>query len=358
MIKLNEEGREHVYSDYWGLLHPEIIKAAKKRFESGFRYDAVEAAVMALRDRVKELIIENAGSDFYLRREDRDLDGVELMQFAFKLSKPAIAFNNLKTQSERNIQNGYSQIFSGVMLAIRNPKAHDDIELEPIEATRILIFLSHLFTQLDKSVNYKELPKKMLMLEFIRSVTWENVEQKKEEWQRFTIKSKEAFLPRALNLLVQKEYDASRLDPLSYIIKSSESDAELIKLLEPVIDYISSNTLKSYHKTKILKFIDTFVDLDPIKQILIKKYLRRLIEDFINSESFEMANTTASLLRYFINSLSEEDKLAITVAFIKNDQIHNAFNPTRYLRELLLNTKDRLDNKQQIELDKFLNIES
>lgn len=353
------EEKENIDPCIWELLHSAIIKVAKKRFENGYRYDAVGAAIIALRDRVRELAIENTGSDLYLRKGEKDLDGVDLMQFALRLSRPVIAFNDLKTESEKNIQNGYSQIFSGVMLAIRNPKAHDDIELEPIEAMRILVFLSHLFTQLDKSVNYKGLPKRLLTLEFIRSVSWGNIEQKKEEWRSFAIKSKEAFLPVALDLLVQNEYDASRLGPLSNIIKEgSESDAELIKLLEPVIDYVSKYGLKSYHKVEILKFIEAFVDLDPIKQMLVKKYLSGLINDFINSKNFKMANCTTSLLKHVTNSLSEKDALAITMAFIKNYQIYNAFYPATELRDLLLNTRSKLNIEQQIELDKLLNINS
>jgi len=348
-------------TQFWKLIHPVIINVARKRFETGFRYDAVEAAINALKGRVKELIIENTGSDARLKNGDKYLDGTALMNFAFNNSL-VIALNQLKTDSEKDIQNGYMHMFMGVMLAIRNPKAHDNIELREEEAMRVLILLSHLFYVLDESVNYNELPKRRSVLYFIRSVTseTESISEKKEIWRSFKLEYKKYFLINMLSLLAEGQYDTSRLDPLSIIIKEgSESDAELVELLELVIDYtFTKNILKGNEKAQMFRFISFFMDLEPIKQVLVNKYLHNITDIFVDSTNYNAANSASNLLNSVISSLSDEDIKSITIAFIQNDQIYNAYDVLKYLHDVLLKGREMLNLEQKSKLDKLLSSNS
>ena len=343
-------------ASFWTIIHPSIINVAKNRFDSGQRYDAVVAAIIALRDRIRTLIIENTGSDLYLKRGEKDLDGKELMYAAFKLPSPLIVFNSLKTESERNIQEGYTIIFVGVILAIRNPKAHDEIELENAEAVQLLGFFSYLFNQLDSSVKHADIAKRSVMLNFIRDLSWTKVNEKVNEWRKFALKYKEEFIYTILDLLSQREYVASKLDILAYIIhEGSENDSELIKLLEIVMDYtFTKGTLKSDSKVVTLKFMVNFMDLEPIKQILIKKYLSSLIAAFVNSESYNMAIATSSLLKYVTFALNEKEVILIINAFLQNDQIYVPSPPHIYLKDFLSSNLDKVSPEQQNQVRKLL----
>ncbi len=52
-------------------------------------------------------------------------DGSRLVDEAFSSQKPLIAFNTLKTESERNEHTGFAMLTKGCFTAIRNPLAHE-----------------------------------------------------------------------------------------------------------------------------------------------------------------------------------------------------------------------------------------
>jgi uncharacterized protein (TIGR02391 family) len=109
-------------SGLWLLLHPRVVELAKPRFESGHYADAVESAFKELNAMVKELYIKSGGDE---------LDGVSLMRKAFTPGKPAIRLDDLSTETGRNIQQGYMDLFAGSMSGIRNPKAHGNLNITP-----------------------------------------------------------------------------------------------------------------------------------------------------------------------------------------------------------------------------------
>jgi uncharacterized protein (TIGR02391 family) len=78
-----------------------------------------------------------------------DLDGAALMQHVFSVKTPALAFNNLSDDSDRDEQQGMMHLFTGAVLAIRNPRAHRaDADDEPVRALQYLEFLSLLADRL------------------------------------------------------------------------------------------------------------------------------------------------------------------------------------------------------------------
>ena len=124
-------------------IHPEVLRVAKPRIESGMYADAVESAFKELNNAVKAKVRS---------RLDKELDGQKLMQRVFASDNPILLVeDNLDTQTNRDTQQGYMMIFSGAMSAIRNPKAHENMEISQEDAVRKLIFASMLMYKLDVS---------------------------------------------------------------------------------------------------------------------------------------------------------------------------------------------------------------
>ncbi|MFC1453810.1 TIGR02391 family protein [Verrucomicrobiota bacterium] len=127
--------------NFWSDLHPKICSVAKPRFESGHFADAVEAALKELNAIVKE----------YVRRKTRtELDGAPLMLKAFSANNPVVALDDLSTETGRNIQQGYMQMYAGAMTGIRNPKAHANIVIDGKRARHHLYVASLLTYRFDE----------------------------------------------------------------------------------------------------------------------------------------------------------------------------------------------------------------
>jgi uncharacterized protein (TIGR02391 family) len=126
----------------WSLLHPKVVLAGKPRFEAGHYADAVEAAFKELNGVVKEMVKKKTGQEF---------DGAALMQKAFSPNPPVlVALDDLSTESGKNIQQGYMQIFAGAITGIRNPKAHENLTITKERAIHHLFLASLLFKRLDE----------------------------------------------------------------------------------------------------------------------------------------------------------------------------------------------------------------
>lgn len=125
----------------WDLLHPIIKRVSRSRFESGHYADAVEAAFKEINKTIKEIVRSNTGEE---------IDGAPLMYKAFSPNQPLICIGDLSTESGRNIQQGYMQMYAGAMIGIRNPKAHENVEIDSSKASHLLTLASLLMFQLDE----------------------------------------------------------------------------------------------------------------------------------------------------------------------------------------------------------------
>ncbi len=75
--------------------------------------------------------------------------GKTLMNRTFKLNGPTIALNSLSNGNETSIQEGYQQLTSGMMQAMRNIFSHgDENQRSPEETYEMLLFINWLFRQL------------------------------------------------------------------------------------------------------------------------------------------------------------------------------------------------------------------
>lgn len=128
---------------FWDLLHPKIVKIAKSRFESGHLADSVESAFKEVNKCVKDIVKNRTG---------QELDGAPLMNKTFSLDAPIIVLSDLTTETGKNIQKGYLQIFAGAMTGIRNPKAHDNLVIDENRAFHLLSLASLLMFKVDERV--------------------------------------------------------------------------------------------------------------------------------------------------------------------------------------------------------------
>jgi uncharacterized protein (TIGR02391 family) len=131
-------------SSLWSLIHPEIVRVAESRMDSGHYADAVEGAFKELNNAVKAKTRQKL---------DRELDGQKLMQCVFSSEKPILLVeDDLESQTNKDTQQGYMMMFSGAMSAIRNPKAHENMEISKEDAIRKLMFASMLMYKLESSL--------------------------------------------------------------------------------------------------------------------------------------------------------------------------------------------------------------
>ncbi|MBI3490946.1 MAG: TIGR02391 family protein [Acidobacteria bacterium] len=74
-----------------------------------------------------------------------------LMNTVFSVKNPVLKFNDGVSGSDKSEQQGMTQLFSGAMLAFRNPRAHQIISDDPENALEILSFLSFLAKAVDRA---------------------------------------------------------------------------------------------------------------------------------------------------------------------------------------------------------------
>lgn len=138
--KTQKKGRDY---NVWSLIHPQIAEVSQKRMSDGYYADAVEAACKAVNARVRDYVLDQTGEE---------LDGAGLMKKAFSPSNPIIKIAHMENKSGHDTQQGYMEIFAGVMTGIRNPKAHDNETITKEDALRKLIMISLLMYKIDSRI--------------------------------------------------------------------------------------------------------------------------------------------------------------------------------------------------------------
>jgi uncharacterized protein (TIGR02391 family) len=126
---------------FWDDIHPSISRVARPRYESGHFADSVEAALKEINTVVK---------DHVKRKTGEEADGADLMRKAFTPNRPLIVLGDLSTDSGRNIQEGYMEIYAGSMIGIRNPKAHANVVIDDKRARHFLYLASLLAYRFDE----------------------------------------------------------------------------------------------------------------------------------------------------------------------------------------------------------------
>jgi uncharacterized protein (TIGR02391 family) len=112
------------------LLHPVIFEHAYQQYRTGHLREAVLNAFTAVFDLIRQ-------------RTRLDMDGAKLASQAFSVREPHLILSEIETESGRNDQGGFLQIYQGAYIGIRNPKAHSlRHDLTEEKAAQYLIFAS------------------------------------------------------------------------------------------------------------------------------------------------------------------------------------------------------------------------
>ena len=121
-----------------------LREASHQLFSDGHYSRAVEEAFKCLNNTVKD------------KSGLKDRDGASLMRMAFSASTPVLYLNGIHSQSEKDEQQGYMDIFAGVMTGIRNPRVHEhDLVDQPEVALELLVLANHLMRRLDSTTKNK-----------------------------------------------------------------------------------------------------------------------------------------------------------------------------------------------------------
>jgi uncharacterized protein (TIGR02391 family) len=120
-------------------LHPQIADASIELFKGGHYANAIEDACKVL-----DLLVK-------MKSKCSDRSGTELMQFVFRPTAPMLKFNEQQNDSEKSEQQGMMFLYSGAMLAFRNPRAHGLLSDDPVVALEIIGFVNFLAKTLDRA---------------------------------------------------------------------------------------------------------------------------------------------------------------------------------------------------------------
>ncbi|KNZ68206.1 hypothetical protein Tfer_3259 [Thermincola ferriacetica] len=123
----------------------ELKQVVCKLFRDGHHARAVEEAFKFLNNLVKKKA-----------KVDPSIDGAKLMKQVFSVNNPVLKINTGVSQSEKDEQLGYMEIFSGCMTGIRNPRAHEhEWEDTQQHAIQLLIMADHLVERVRNSAKVK-----------------------------------------------------------------------------------------------------------------------------------------------------------------------------------------------------------
>ncbi len=126
---------------YKGLeLHSQISHVCDALYKDGHYANAIEEAAKKLENMVKE------------KSEVSDKSGSSLMTHVFSKNNPILKCNSLLSASDKDEQEGYMHLFTGVVMGIRNPRAHENIVDDPEDALEYIAFISFLAKRLEKAM--------------------------------------------------------------------------------------------------------------------------------------------------------------------------------------------------------------
>jgi uncharacterized protein (TIGR02391 family) len=112
------------------LLHPDVRRAAIRHYQDGDYRNAVLDAITAVFDKIRE-------------RTGIDQDGDRLVNQVLSVGAPVLILSEVDTESGRNDQSGFADIFRGFYRGVRNPKAHSLVhDLDANKAGQHLVLAS------------------------------------------------------------------------------------------------------------------------------------------------------------------------------------------------------------------------
>lgn len=121
------------------LLHPIIVENSYQLYQNGHLREAVLNSITAI-------------FDFIRARTGSHEDGDRLIGQVMAPNSPRLILSELGTDSGKNEQKGFMQIYKGAYQGIRNPKAHSLAQdLTPEKAAQYLVFASLLARRIEEA---------------------------------------------------------------------------------------------------------------------------------------------------------------------------------------------------------------
>ncbi len=93
-------------------MHPEVLKYCRAELMQDNYFHAVFEATKGLAQRIRET-------------SGVELDGAALVDKVFSIDRPLLAFNALRTETEKSEHKGFATLLKGCFAAVRNPLAHE-----------------------------------------------------------------------------------------------------------------------------------------------------------------------------------------------------------------------------------------
>lgn len=93
-------------------IHPEVFKYCRSELMQDNYFHAVFEASKGLAQRIRDMSGIQA-------------DGAALVERAFSVEQPILAFNSLQTETEKSEHKGFAALLKGCFAAVRNPLAHE-----------------------------------------------------------------------------------------------------------------------------------------------------------------------------------------------------------------------------------------
>lgn len=120
-------------------IHPSLPPKVRKLFDDGHYSESTFEAFKFI-DKIVQKVSKQRNN------------GVKLMMNAFNGDKPPVKLNTLSSESEIDEQKGFSFLFSGGVLAIRNPRGHEvNMNDDPDTCLDHLAFASLLIRRLEQA---------------------------------------------------------------------------------------------------------------------------------------------------------------------------------------------------------------
>lgn len=146
-ITLLYEKQKQPLNDIWNYIHPRIQEVSKGQYLSGFYADAAENAFKEINARTKR-IYANACPNTPIP------DGAAAMTRVYSSNNPIVEFCDRQTESGQNTQLGFMKMAEGAMIALRNPVAHENLNISQADAMRQIMFASMIMYKIDEGVIY------------------------------------------------------------------------------------------------------------------------------------------------------------------------------------------------------------
>ena len=135
------------FNNIWDYIHPKIQKVSKGQYLPDFYADAAKNAFKEINARTKR-IYANACPNTPIP------DGAVAMTRVYSSNNPIVEFCDRHTESGQNTQLGFMKMAEGAMTALRNPVAHENLNMSQDDAMRKLMFASMIMYKIDEGVIY------------------------------------------------------------------------------------------------------------------------------------------------------------------------------------------------------------